>query len=909
MVTSWLWRKSDRGKDKKDAHCSSGESTRLTEGSSDDSSLDPRYVGHLGSDASFPATQKEQRDARFSDLRYTKFTIKGQSQTSEKHAVFIPDTLMVKLPLFKEICDVIEKQAPSMLLSGISSVCHTSRLSNKELRKCQGFSQFVSEAQSCVKSGEKNPNSNFSGSDVMEVVDKILEKRVRTTVSCIATAAQRTNAWTYTGPQITNFEMCLQRCIEGGQVGAFHMVATHMQDKSYMECPEAKQMMKRLLENSQPLTHEGISWIQPVILEGDLWDPNECKTSAEFKRFGYDYWSFDSFEQREASGHPITLWPWPHGNLYLFFYREKGAGRPGEAEWRFKTPRKLAPESVPFDPELLAPWGHVVFGAPVNTTGQSKKLALRGMKVSRPVVLVDNTPNVAKQLCLCVNAIKRVWERAPLATCKTLLDDSAWSTLSSTPTSAELIQALSPSKILMHVKNSFDSSGMDDQEKLTLGDVVGLLDVAKRRPRAFRETVCVLDPQAQTSESVAHLVSTFMSHQTGLKETNPRTVDHSLILKAWGVHSVLVRSERKLRRLVVLIEAPIVLALVSSICLAVAMVPNFFQEALSWNPPEWLHRVCDMALVSSPVTVALLAIVRNNVQVSKQWVEAHMACNKIVREIYLFLGSVGPYGRSGPVVNQKRFLYRLKKVVKGLSGPWLRGEDLGTQYEEDFRDDPEKLQDYVNRTLYGNWHRGPCCSCRCLRAIAGSCYLQFPWTRLLLDEEPTDMAAPVTAESYMEIRMLPLRDRFSRMSWSLWRTRIFTNVVLVLLLAATMGMGAIGVPLLIPVVVCLAALLACLLYWVSPCDQEKALEEALQQINSFIERWQGPDIVENRTLATKVNFIVTTEQCALRVARSVSPYGMLPELTEEDENLQDLAEPKAEHELLSTPIRITVTSS
>ena len=97
------------------------------------------------------------------------------------------------------------------------------------------------------------------------------------------------------------------------------MVAVHMQDKAYMESSTARQLMKDLFDNSQVMSNEVVDYSQPLLLQGDLWDPMSNTANPEFAEHGYDYWSFDSLDQKMISGHPIIQWPWPHADLFLLF--------------------------------------------------------------------------------------------------------------------------------------------------------------------------------------------------------------------------------------------------------------------------------------------------------------------------------------------------------------------------------------------------------------------------------------------------------------------------------------------------------------------------------------------------------------------------------------------------------------
>lgn len=247
---------------------------------------------------------------------------------------------------------------------------------------------------------------------------------------------------------------------------------------------------------------------------------------------------------------------------------------------------------------------------------------------------------------------------------------------------------------------------------------------------------------------------------------------------------------------------------------------------------------------------------------------------------------------------------------KRFSGPWMREEDLAGGWEKVFRDEPERLQQHISSSLYAA--RPPCCPSRCLRSFAGSLAGNFAWTRLLLEDDPQDMVAPVTAETYMEVRMIPLKNYLADMMRGLVRLRLLLHAALVCLVSASMALAVFGLPSLIPIVLSLAASIASIMPWVVPSETFAALTSVLDTLNGFEMRWQGTDIVENRSLATKVHFIAMTERLALRVARSLSPATLLPDLAEgdDDEAEADTADDKASEanmiEQRSRPISIMV---
>jgi hypothetical protein len=377
--------------------------------------VDPRAVDGL---PNLSPAHPCLKPAALADLRYTKFRIAGLPD--EKHAIFVPDHLAVTVTTFKHIASLVQKELPSMLLRGMSSCCHPSRMTTPQLRKCQGFMNLMKDARASLGVQKAGPQD----ARLVEVVNHVMGQKLVSAVGSIASAACRTNVWTFSGPQISNFEVLLQQSFEVGDAGIYRLVAAHMQDRAYMEHADAKNLMQDLFESSVNLGLPS-NFDQPLLLPGNIWDPSTSPHS-EFAKHGFDFWSFDDLDHPSSRQHPVTLWPWPHGDLFLLYYREERGDSTilPEADWQFSTRDRLDCDAVPFDPEILAPVVHVVIGSPRFRRLGMKKQILTRMKAGSPVVILDNTPSIAKQLAAFVTIAKMVWERAPLAKCRQFLSDT-----------------------------------------------------------------------------------------------------------------------------------------------------------------------------------------------------------------------------------------------------------------------------------------------------------------------------------------------------------------------------------------------------------------------------------------------------------------------------------------------------
>merc|ERR1740123_401637 len=170
-----------------------------------------------------------------------------------------------------------------------------------------------------------------------------------------------------------------------------------------------------------------------------------------------------------------------------------------------------------------------------------KRKMVHAVKLANPIVVLDNTPNVAKQVSLFIKVLQNVWDRNPLTACRPFLNGERGA-ISSNPSAGDLIQAMSPAKIMKHVEKEFDSSGMNADERLTLSDIVGLLDLVKRRPQAFKETVTSVDPLRDSADNtISQLMSVFTSPHNGAREMNSTELQRSLVLKGWDLHLRLIR--------------------------------------------------------------------------------------------------------------------------------------------------------------------------------------------------------------------------------------------------------------------------------------------------------------------------------------------------------------------------------
>jgi len=283
-------------------------------------------------------------------------------------------------------------------------------------------------------------------------------------------------------------------------------------------------------------------------------------------------------------------------------------------------------------------------------------------------------------------------------------------------------------------------------------------------------------------------------------------------------------------------------------------------------------------MVLLPLTTGILMMIQSNFQMGLRWASTHMASRRVVQEVYQFLGGAGPY-TAGPTVRQRIFLRRLRDMVKHLyASSLLEDEVEGSLHDsaEPFSD-PDALMQHVQRTLYGI--QPPCWLWKQMQSYLRHHNGAFcGWAELLLESpETVDMTAPVSAEEYMERRVMPLRRYYRRWVQSLSRLSMFLHLALLFTLLCCVLLGAAGYSTCIPVALTTAILVTMLSHWVTPPEVVTAINAALTTLNSLDLRWQGSDLRENLSDATKDHLVCFTEETALAVARAYTRATLLPD--------------------------------
>jgi len=154
-------------------------------------------------------------------------------------------------------------------------------------------------------------------------------------------------------------------------------------------------------------------------------------------------------------------------------------------------------------------------------------------------------------------------------------------------------------------------------------------------------------------------------------------------------------------------------------------------------------------------------------------------------------------------------------------------------------------------------------------------------------QESKDMASPVSAESYMEVRVQPLRKYYSVWHHRLSTTRNVLHFFIVVTLSVGSALGASGLSMWIPTSLAVATCFSTLINWLAPSEMLATVNQASTTLKDLDLRWKGTDIVENNREGTKTGLIQLTEKIAWAVASTYSGASMaLSDLDdEEDDNL------------------------
>lgn len=917
---------------------------------------------------SLPGQRGSPNDAAWEELaafRYAKFTLEGFP--GEKHAVFISDRLAVHAETFGCICEALGREPPSMALCGVSSACHPGRMVTPELRTCPAFGGLVEEGRSCLgmaaggdargswgglgkslnslknlawgRKGsdyqalgqeltgvEKAENDRLKAKELDDFVDNVFQQRAVSLSASIASAAQSLNAWLLTSPGMTTFETLLQLGPKtSSEVEIVKAVAVHMQDRAYMECPRSKELLSQLFHRSEPMSSTAVDDFAPLGLPGDIWEPAQNGANAEFRRHGFRRWSFSHAGDSAARGHPAVSWPWPCGDIFFLFYREEDGSLGTQADWSFQTERYHDAAAIPFQPEMLAPPAYVVIGG----AGPAKKKLLQVMQVVRPTVILDNTPGVAKQMSLLLNLLKQVL-RADLSECRHLLRDGAWSGLPAEPLAADLLKAVSPSKILQRVVAGYDYTRMPLDARLTLSDVVYILDLARSRPMVFKESLCVLDPLHDSPEDSTHLLASALgsSHVGSTMEVNrDARLTSSLVLRVWDVHHRLFKAKARLGRSTAYMEVAIAVCTLLAVSFSVVAVHlrlerSRLEEAILASgtlPAEsdpvsgvFLYAVRLPALLL-PIGVGMVTILQAHLRLSHKWARTHQSLSLVTSEIFTFLGGVGRYSADAET-NRDILSGFLEDVIYEMStlgitadagggggGHRVGGADAASL-------ESEALQQHIEESIYGLQPRG--WMCRMLqRAISFVGLSGGDPRREHCSKHMGDFVSMLTAEMYVDVRIATLLEHLRERTKGVQRIHAGTSIAIYALLFLTAGLAMCGITIGVPICITFLVYLASAQKQIAPLDLCEANQAAIEELTRLELRWHSMSIREQREWKTRSTLISRTEKVMLAVASNIGRLPVVLQDEADEDIIEDAGLPSPPASNLAVPLRCSSGTS
>jgi len=156
------------------------------------SKLQRGRVPSSGNSVMVQSVPQHTRPAQIEDLRYTKFALDGAPGL--KHAVLVPDNLEVTPLVMEQVCFLLDREMPSMFLTGLSSLSHTSKLTTLQLRKSPGFSPLLAEAQRSLGLYSTKLSNESAGQSekLTDIVDAVREKKIGTMATSLLPPSART---------------------------------------------------------------------------------------------------------------------------------------------------------------------------------------------------------------------------------------------------------------------------------------------------------------------------------------------------------------------------------------------------------------------------------------------------------------------------------------------------------------------------------------------------------------------------------------------------------------------------------------------------------------------------------------------------------------------------------------------
>jgi hypothetical protein len=281
--------------------------------------------------------------------------------------------------------------------------------------------------------------------------------------------------------------------------------------------------------------------------------------------------------------------------------------------------------------------------------------------------------------------------------------------------------------------------------------------------------------------------------------------------------------------------------------------------------------VLRILILALPMVAGILLALLSHLQVQHKWSSVRMAACKTESEIYMLLGNVGPYsGSSGRVTTHKKFMGRLTELLKSLTMSGCN-EEVVDGVDDSWPRDNGELEQHINHHVYGI----PPMSCvlrllfcclEVLHVISPCC--SFDGNNA--DSDSIDPIAPLTADSYMQVRVQQLRRYYSKWGTRILITRICLLGMLVICLSLCSGLSAFGFSVCVPTTLAVAAFFATVIQWLVPAHLLTAVNCASTTLTNLDLRWKGTDFVQSQAISSRTRLIQTTEKVNWAVCASLT---------------------------------------
>lgn len=807
-------------------------------------------------------------------IRHGQFSIMGQQGRGVKKYVLVPDGEAVSKSVWDQIFKAWKLKSPNLLIWVKSGTMHPMKIVTGHLSKSE---QFQALLQSVNEAHPEHAKTAAAGSDetpnpgALEVVNKILRNKLKAVMDGIANAADQTNSWILIVGTPGQGEVLLEDALGRSNATPIILVVDHLTHSLCSESEYSRAMTEELDHAAVPLA---TSAKEVVELRGDLWDPAvhtkpASGASAEGHRHflemaqktgaPFGCWEFHSTADPRAKGYPWMAWPFRSGTHYILFQNATDMDARDLAHAARLT--------------SLGPLGYVFLGGGTDTLAEVKNAVVNAM----PSVLLKNTGRVTQQWALLFGALKASQQETP----------------PKQPEATALLRA---------VRTGYDEAGLKESIRMTLPDVIEVLDVFKSRPEVFVDTLSVVDPLEDTPERVLNALSRcFASSATGIVELGVGAAQDEVVLEAWRLHAELDHNARKKKFTSdVLMFISLVLTFLTT-AIAVVITAVGMQEDWRAAIPDPYWKMMEVLCLVFPALSGLITTVISRLRLVAKWSTLQVAASRIVAEIYHFRTSTGQYNPtcSGQAAADKekdahrdeeegskdednagmlrrevrmRFIHKVQQIAEQVGNSDMKGDSLSRPEGDlrSFQRSSRELFRHVEKNVVQHSLPNP----RAKDAIGGAAdtdYSQYMLLSVDTGTDTDDFVSPISTEAYIEYRMRPLLDRFRGTTPGLSTQLIFTEVVIFVLATVGTLLAALGLREWIPVSVAGGSVLNALVEYRGLQPRLEAANASVTEVQNLLTMWAGLSMVDRRMPAIREHMVRNLEKTVLAEVAARAP--------------------------------------